>query len=335
VTDPTLHASLPDLLQQAGIDAAFELIPIQGGGNNRVFEVKLADRSLLLKSYFRHEQDPRDRLGAEFSFCQFAWEHGLRCIPRPFARNSRESLGLYEFIPGHTPTPREINRPAVETALRFFLDLNRHRDTADAKSLSVASEACFSMAEHLDAVNRRVKRLGLIAGTERIDREATRFVADRLVPTWERIRSRVEARSETLAPNARRISPSDFGFHNTIFTLDGHIRFIDFEYSGWDDPAKTVCDFFCQVALPAPFELMNDFAEEVTAGQSDPAAMRERIRTLLPVYQIKWCCIVLNDFLPADSARRRFAHGAVDEETRKARQLKKARGLMEQIRKEP
>jgi tyrosyl-tRNA synthetase len=32
-------------------------------------------------------------------------------------------------------------------------------------------------------------------------------------------------------------------------------RFLDFEYAGWDGPAKLVCDFFCQPALPAPASL--------------------------------------------------------------------------------
>ena len=31
------------------------------------------------------------------------------------------------------------------------------------------------------------------------------------------------------------ISPSDFGFHNSIIDREGNINFVDFEYSGWDD----------------------------------------------------------------------------------------------------
>ena len=40
-----------------------------------------------------------------------------------------------------------------------------------------------------------------------------------------------------------QISPSDFGFHNALRTNTGPV-FFDFEFSGWDDPAKTIIDFF-------------------------------------------------------------------------------------------
>ena len=49
----------------------------------------------------------------------------------------------------------------------------------------------------------------------------------------------------------RCLSPSDFGFHNALAQGET-VRFIDFEYAGWDDPAKTVCDFFHHPGVPVP-----------------------------------------------------------------------------------
>jgi len=44
--------------------------------------------------------------------------------------------------------------------------------------------------------------------------------------------------------NSNRIlSPSDFGLHNTI-SEKKKLYFLDFEYFGWDDPIKLICDFF-------------------------------------------------------------------------------------------
>ena len=45
-----------------------------------------------------------------------------------------------------------------------------------------------------------------------------------------------------LTNNRQLLSPSDFGFHNTLLTNEG-LKFIDFEYFGWDDPVKLTCDF--------------------------------------------------------------------------------------------
>ena len=41
------------------------------------------------------------------------------------------------------------------------------------------------------------------------------------------------------------ISASDFGLHNAIMTERG-IVFFDFEFAGWDDPAKAIVDFLLQ-----------------------------------------------------------------------------------------
>jgi thiamine kinase-like enzyme len=73
-----------------------------------------------------------------------------------------------------------------------------------------------------------------------------------LRPLWDQIKERtfdithskhVEIEKE-LDPGDRRLSPSDFGFHNIIVISDWMLKFIHFEYAGWDDPAKMVCDFF-------------------------------------------------------------------------------------------
>ena len=53
--------------------------------------------------------------------------------------------------------------------------------------------------------------------------------------------------------------------------------------------------------------LADDFARSVVSELSDPGQHLRRISLLRPVYRIKWCCIMLNDFLPAGSRRRSFA----------------------------
>ena len=55
------------------------------------------------------------------------------------------------------------------------------------------------------------------------------------------------------------MSPSDFGFHNALATPGGRLVFIDFEYAGWDDPAKLANDFFCQPAVPVDARFYDDF----------------------------------------------------------------------------
>ena len=306
--------------------AASPFSRLAGGGNNRVYRVDTGTGPVLLKEYFRHVSDPRDRLGAEQAFLHFAWAHGVRAIPRPLACDRGAGLGVYEFLAGGKITPGEVTAAHVDEAADFFVAVNRHRHDPDAAQLPVASEACFSLTEHLACVDRRLTRLGGIEPESDMHRRAAALVATRLAPTWQRVRAAVAAGDlpldEPLAADARVISPSDFGFHNCIATPSG-LRFIDFEYAGWDDPAKTVCDFFCQPAVPVPRGHFERFLGAVADTVDDGDALRRRVALLFPVYEVKWCCIMLNEFLPVGDDRRAFARGDHSHADRHREQLNK------------
>ncbi|NBX30845.1 hypothetical protein EBR04_10470, partial [bacterium] len=147
------------LLTAAGLPTALSIERLAGGGNNRVYRVETAAGPVLLKEYFQHPADPRDRLAAEHAFTSFAWGHGIRALPQPLACDRAAGLGLYEFIAGRKLTPGEVTAGHVDEAADFFAAVNRHRENPAAARMPIASEACFSIAEHLACVDRRVARL--------------------------------------------------------------------------------------------------------------------------------------------------------------------------------
>jgi len=327
------------MLAEAGLAGQFQVTALPGGANNRVYRVDCGQASLLLKAYFRHPDDPRDRLAAEYAFCRFAWDCGLRCVPRCVACDRRYDLGLYEFIEGRMLSAAEIGPGHVGQAADFYRELNRHKSDPAARTLPPGSEACFSLGEHLACVQRRIERLVRLEDATPLGREAAEFMHGGLAPAWEKVRRQVEAQAaglglspdQPLATRDECLSPSDFGFHNAILAADGRLRFIDFEYAGWDDPAKTVCDFFCQPAVPVAECRAEEFARAVVSDLSDPPWHLRRIGLLLPVYRVKWCAIMLNDFLPADSRRRSFARDARGAEARQRAQLEKAGDALRKI----
>src|SRR5207244_11655608 len=121
------------------------------------------------------------------------------------------------------------------------------------------------------------------------------FVRGDVSTAWNQVALGLHQRSlrcgwslvEELPVFRRCLSPSDFGFHNALLADDGRLRFLDFEYAGWDDPAKLVCDFFCQPACPVPMNHYSDFAKQVATLTSDPALHRMRMDLLLPLYRLK------------------------------------------------
>lgn len=339
--DPPLAA----LFRTAGfpLSETPRIEPLQGGANNRVYTVTGADgRRAVLKRYFHSEHDPRDRFGAEHAFYAACAARQIRRVPRPLAWDPEHRLGLFEFVEGRKLSAGEVDSRHVDEAVSFLTALNAPPHS-QAPGLAIpqspqipdASEACFSLDEHLDRVSRRVDRLGSMPAITALDREALEFVRGTLRPAWERLRSAVQATQTAGVPGdaparvSRCLSPSDFGFHNAIVEPFGGVRFLDFEYAGWDDPAKLVCDFFSQPRVPVPLGHWEAFVRPLDQALGGGGHLEARARLLLPVYRIKWCCILLNEFLATDGARRAFAatpgRGApTDLESRKAVQLAKA-----------
>lgn len=332
-----LLAAAASMSERAGRAAPVRLLPLPGGKNNRVFAVTLADGgSLILKSYFSDPRDTRDRLGAEWAFLRYAWARNVRNVPEPLASEPARHLGLYARLPGVKLSAGGVRPEHVAAALDFVLAVNAPPRSA-AAALPPASEACFSTAAHIATVDRRVRALTTLDAEAPMQAEAERFVNEVLTPTWKNVRARVEASAsltgipldEPLAPEATIVSPSDFGFHNAL-VKSGSVGFLDFEYAGRDDPAKLVCDFFCQPEVPVSQVYFADAVERIVGGLSLADAHRARFAVLLDLYRVKWTCIILNDFLPLGAARRSFADPGA-RAARCAAQLAKAADAMRAI----
>jgi hypothetical protein len=332
VARPTELESYRPFLAECGLAGDAELTPLLEGGNNRVFRVRHARGEFVLKSYFHSPADPRDRFGAERAFYELLWSQGIRRTPEPLGWSAAQRLGLFTLLSGRKLSPGEVDENRVREAGEFILEIFAARQVPTAQAMQSASEACFTMAQHIATVERRVRRLDEISPEGELAGEAVAFVRSDLKPAWERVRARLAGRpaaelNQELPAAARCISPSDFGFHNALLVADGRLRFIDFEYAGWDDPAKLVCDFFCQPELSVDIRHWDAVVRPLDGLFGASANLPARAAQLLPAYQIKWCCILLNEFLRTDSARRRFAAGG-EVAGRKARQLAKARALL-------
>jgi len=324
--------SVSDWLTAAGIACAADILEIASGGNNRVYKVSGETGTFLLKQYFFHPMDKRNRLKAEFDFLSYIWKRGIRVVPQPISCNEENHLGLYEFVSGTSFIPGSVSRDDLDMAQSFLLRLNEDRKNA-ISIVGNASEACFSVQAHLACVEERINKVTEIVGETPIDQEARTFVIEKLVPEWTRIKRFIQNEAAgwleySLKIGERCLSPSDFGFHNAIQQPNRGIRFIDFEYAGWDDPAKLVCDFFCQVKVPVDSEELAPFVEGISGMSDQPTFFSDRVHWLLPAYQIKWCCIVLNEFLPVSLLRRRFADGSGSDIARKQNQLEKAKQFL-------
>lgn len=308
--------------------------PARSGGNNRVFRLEMAEGpALALKHY---PSDGRDRLGQEYDALSFLSRHGITSTPRPIAKDSDASCALYQWFDGEAAVLRPQDGDADQLA-NFLIELQKLCNADGAQTLRNASASIFSPEEAVAQYEQRLDGLRR-ASVDHPDLRA--FMDDSLIPSTaiaiRQLRRRYAELGRDLAadiaPAHRVLSPSDFGLHNALRAADGRLRFIDFEYFGWDDPVKLVSDTAIHPGSDLPEAKANRLTERLTqafAARDDAFAIR--LDVLYPVFGAIWCLIVLNAYLPESRSRRAFAAQGGDLTVRLAGQLDKARRLHQTI----
>ena len=314
--DGSLIADVAAMLDLPSSQAQeIKLEPCTTGGNNRVYVATLDARKVVVKQYFRHPADKRDRLQAERAFLDYATRAGITSVPRVIACDVERGIGVYEFIEGRKLAAGEIDSASVREAAAFFLSLNDVACRTSARVLPPASEACFNISDHFAIVDSRLAKFDHVAANDDTGRAAHHFIGELRV-RWEAIKGEIGRADQARAFEAdvpeRCVSPSDFGFHNAIARPAGPLCFLDFEYAGWDDPARMICDFFLQVAVPVPPEFLPAMVTALAPLFGAPRVLAERVARLMLLYHVKWCCLLMGDLHPVTQSRRRFAGLSVD-----------------------
>lgn len=316
---------------------------IGGGGNSRVYKITCGrSGSYAAKFYFRQDCDERNRLEVEYSTLLFLWESGFRSVPRPILADKANGLAIFEYIAGNKMTAQEITGFDIDYAAEFLLQLKDLKGAKQAGFFPVASEACFSVGAVVENIELRLNKLFAVPKRGEMYQRLHRLLVSTLVPSFEEIakwcRSSLAKSglsfTSSLGAGLRTLSPSDFGFHNAVKRRSGEIVFLDFEYFGWDDPAKMISDFLLHPAMQLREGQKRRFLSKMLAGFREQKSLPKRLEAVYPLFGLKWCLILLNEFVPEDLMRRRFAGGGVFNPDRLlGAQLLKAERMLSRIRR--
>jgi hypothetical protein len=285
------------------------------GRNSKVRKIEFPDRVVIAKQYFEDLSDNRDRLGAETAAFELFDELGIETTPRLLAIDRRDRIVIMEYIEGE-----EVVRPGKKDISQTLAFLSMLWSVARQQPLGrfqSASEAYFRAEDIVENIRHRRRRLDQVPPECPLHAELKRFLSQNLDPCLDRYvtncRETLEQKglsfTEEVPLEERTLSPSDFGFHNAIKRTDGRLCFIDFEYFGWDDPAKTLCDFVLHPHPAMQLEEMEqaDFTKGFLQDMEAGPGLHARAAAYYPLYRLKWCLILLNEFLPEGAARRSFS----------------------------
>ncbi len=309
-----------------------EISDFQAGGNNRLLLVKRQTEKLVAKRYFQHGQDAGKRQTAEWAFLKHADRLGMTNVPRPIGIDLQNSITVMSMLEGEkisgSPTEQQIIQ-----AGEFISQLNAEKPISD-KDIPAAAESGFSCQMHSELLENRLQRL-----TDSLDKqdEFPEFsdLLSEMKSTytqWKATTEKAEDFERVLSSEEQILSPSDFGFHNILINQNNELQFLDFEYAGLDDPAKLICDFFWQPAIPVDRNHMDQFTRACLATSDYYVETAKRIKLLDPLFGLRWCCIILNPFLPEWAPRQNFVNPDTSLKKMKQERLERAQGYMKRVK---
>ena len=317
---------------------------ISEGKNSRIFKLSTIDRRrYAAKVYYHQSTDKRDRFGTELSAVKFLMDNGIRCIQQPIVSDPENRIVIFEFVEGLKIESTKITSENIDTVCRFLIRLDAVKSNPGAERIPPASEAFFSIGEILENVQNRFHRLNAVAQAEACENPFRIFLEKTVAPFFSYIFHRTQQCCNQkgidwdlkISKTQQTLSPSDVGLHNIIRRKDGRLIFLDLEYFGWDDPAKLIIDFILHPAMHLDSSLSELFIRNMLTHFDGNGELKERLYLLYPIFGIKWSLILLNEFIPDDYARRRFAenHAAASLRDVQNQQLIKAKKMLARIQK--
>jgi len=304
-----------------------------GGRNSRIYRVRRSTEWFALKHYPPCHQDSRNRLKTEIEALAFMERHGIAVVPRSLASDAERGYALLSWVEGDPVDSAE--EADIEAAADFLASLHRLRGIAAAQSQPLGAEACLSGAEIAAQLALRLARLGNVAEADptlaRLLDRITGWLFGSVLPAAAGGYQLFGQSFALPLPAGRRsLCPSDFGFHNALRGEAG-LTFIDFEYFGWDDPVKLTCDFLLHPGMRLPETLKRRFVTAALKIYGADPTFAARLGLLYPLFAVRWCLILLNEFLPERWAYRVHAGAGPDWEKAKELQLGRASDLLDSV----
>lgn len=317
--------------------------------NNRLLHLRAQNgREVVAKVYYR---DDRQRLAREYGAVDLLRRRGFTSVPVPHLRSDEHHYAAYSCEPGATKPAADLADAELAALGHFAADLHcLTPDTSTATSplttLGVfgapgvafppSVAACFSVAEQIDGIRRRLDRFCDFATSAEaypqvralyaeIDaRGAVEELIDRAIAGLSAPELAVR-----LPLEGWRLNVGDFAPHNVITRPAGHpdgpVCVVDFEYFGWDDPAALLAGFIAadgslglSPAQAATFLTSYDRAYSEAGMLS--ITRSSRFARACTLTHVSWCAIHLSVMTPERVANKRYASPSFDLEAHLAQQ---------------
>lgn len=329
-------------IESISSSAVVDFSRIVGGGNNRLYKAVTQDhRAYLVKEYF---PDDRQRLQREYGALRFLHDSGFSEVPTPYFVDEAENYAIYSFEKGKISDAKSFTESEIDKIVLFLNKLQRIKpDDMIEDRFSDALFASRSLDEYSDTVLFKFGRFEESLNSGQIHLKVAQLaqtyrLGEIIRGTMRKLRSNpiTNKMFTPIKDSEMRLSPVDFGPHNMIVRGDRELRFIDFEYFGWDDPIKIVANFMLhEGSKDIPPEQKLHFLDKFKKQSSLPPHIIERVDVAITLAALDWISILLWGVTPNRISSKKFLDPGINIENYLDQQIHKIVVRIEEIQKMP
>ena len=270
---------------------------VEGQRNSQIYKIIYKSGLVgALKKYPDEIIDKRERLKREYLGLKLMKRDGFNYVSKILYADPNLNIIILKWINGEKPI--KISNFDLKESTDFLKEIHQISKNKTENFPYNAVESCKSLKDIMDQIDYKLLNLLKVKNNSKKFKSFLRFI---IKPTYKKLCNKMKSSKLFkffIKPIAKRneiLSPSDFGFHNSLKT-SSKIFFIDFEYFGKDDPVKLVADFLLHPGMTLTNVQKRVWLKNVSKIFVDDKNFINRLRFFIPFYAIRWSLIVLNDF---------------------------------------
>jgi aminoglycoside phosphotransferase (APT) family kinase protein len=269
---------------------------VSGGSNNALYKVETDGQCCAVKLCVA---DGRRRAAREYGVLLLLHRAGLDLAPQPLGLDESCTVVpfpavVYHWLRGKslgpTPTVRELT--VLLEGYHSMHALHRDEHVSSVGNPLDAWFHWFDFEVYLAELHDFLAEYGSWLATTELDGPYLRERLAQLVDGCaETIRTTsVDPSCESVRRCLCRVDPN---LTNTVLDESGRLRWVDWEYSGWGDPALDLAELRWHAALSGLSELQQDWLRENYRRPSDDLGFQDRLAVWDRLLATRWPFLVL------------------------------------------
>ena len=264
------------------------------GINNLLFNFEINKKKIILKKF--NIKLKKKCLSRETKFLKALNESKIKSTPQLYTYG--EDYLIESYIQGDKI--KKIDQKSLQQIVLFIKEINSEKIKNKLKKdkIGMASDSCESYIKNIKNVDRRIAQVKKSLNS--IDNiKLKKFLETRFIPYWQVFKSKINPKytQKFFREKNLILSPSDLSIKN-IIKVKNKLFFFDFEYAGFDNVFKLICDFLCHPDHNLDEVQKKYFVDKMIkiVKFKETEKNNEFLNDLILIHTFKWVLVMLNDF---------------------------------------